>query len=69
MDVSNFLNLHSLEDHSDFCLAYVFTYRYSRFGKSIEIESNVSFALQRLHWRHTGAGLGGQCIGCFRWHL
>ncbi|XP_033173953.1 disintegrin and metalloproteinase domain-containing protein 10 isoform X3 [Drosophila mauritiana] len=27
MDVSNFLNLHSLEDHSDFCLAYVFTYR------------------------------------------
>lgn len=27
MDVSNFLNLHSLEDHGDFCLAYVFTYR------------------------------------------
>ncbi|XP_037957354.1 disintegrin and metalloproteinase domain-containing protein 10 homolog isoform X2 [Teleopsis dalmanni] len=27
MDVSNFLNLHSLENHSDFCLAYVFTYR------------------------------------------
>ncbi|XP_055907029.1 disintegrin and metalloproteinase domain-containing protein 10 isoform X1 [Eupeodes corollae] len=27
MDVSNFLNLHSLEDHSTFCLAYVFTYR------------------------------------------
>lgn len=27
IDVSNFLNLHSLGDHQDFCLAYVFTYR------------------------------------------
>nr|CAG4640693.1 EOG090X02I4 [Eulimnadia texana] len=27
IDVSNFLNLHSQADHSDFCLAYVFTYR------------------------------------------
>jgi len=25
--VSNFLNLHSLGNHEDFCLAYVFTYR------------------------------------------
>lgn len=27
IDVSNFLNLHSLGNHTDFCLAYVFTYR------------------------------------------
>ncbi|CAL8109487.1 unnamed protein product [Orchesella dallaii] len=27
IDVSNFLNLHSLQDHEIFCLAYVFTYR------------------------------------------
>ena len=27
IDVSNFLNLHSLSDHEAFCLAYVFTYR------------------------------------------
>ncbi|OXA56052.1 Disintegrin and metalloproteinase domain-containing protein 10 [Folsomia candida] len=27
IDVSNFLNLHSLSDHEIFCLAYVFTYR------------------------------------------
>ncbi len=27
IDVSNFLNLHSLTDHHVFCLAYVFTYR------------------------------------------
>ncbi|VDP16708.1 unnamed protein product [Soboliphyme baturini] len=27
MDISNFLNLHSRSDHSDFCLSYVFTYR------------------------------------------
>ncbi|XP_063619543.1 disintegrin and metalloproteinase domain-containing protein 10 [Cydia splendana] len=27
IDVSNFLNLHSLANHEDFCLAYVFTYR------------------------------------------
>ena len=27
IDVSNFLNLHSKTDHSDFCLAYVLTYR------------------------------------------
>lgn len=27
IDVSNFLNLHSLGYHEDFCLAYVFTYR------------------------------------------
>ncbi|XP_033334392.1 zinc-dependent metalloprotease kuz isoform X1 [Megalopta genalis] len=27
IDVSNFLNLHSLGNHQDFCLAYVFTYR------------------------------------------
>ncbi|KAK6617549.1 hypothetical protein RUM44_005137 [Polyplax serrata] len=27
IDVSNFLNLHSLGNHEDFCLAYVFTYR------------------------------------------
>ncbi|XP_034249111.1 disintegrin and metalloproteinase domain-containing protein 10 isoform X2 [Thrips palmi] len=27
IDVSNFLNLHSLGDHELFCLAYVFTYR------------------------------------------
>ncbi|KAK3597916.1 hypothetical protein CHS0354_042255 [Potamilus streckersoni] len=27
LDVSNFLNLHSLENHDDFCLAYLFTYR------------------------------------------
>ena len=27
VDVSNFLNLHSKDDHADFCLAYVFTYR------------------------------------------
>ncbi len=27
IDVSNFLNLHSKDDHSTFCLAYVFTYR------------------------------------------
>ncbi|XP_028025856.1 disintegrin and metalloproteinase domain-containing protein 10 [Bombyx mandarina] len=27
VDVSNFLNLHSLGNHEDFCLAYVFTYR------------------------------------------
>ncbi|XP_071564926.1 disintegrin and metalloproteinase domain-containing protein 10 isoform X1 [Temnothorax nylanderi] len=27
IDVSNFLNLHSLSNHEDFCLAYVFTYR------------------------------------------
>ncbi|XP_053387850.1 disintegrin and metalloproteinase domain-containing protein 10-like isoform X3 [Mercenaria mercenaria] len=27
IDVSNFLNLNSLLDHDDFCLAYVFTYR------------------------------------------
>lgn len=27
IDVSNFLNLHSLGNHDDFCLAYVFTYR------------------------------------------
>ncbi|XP_030031412.1 disintegrin and metalloproteinase domain-containing protein 10 [Manduca sexta] len=27
IDVSNFLNLHSLGDHEAFCLAYVFTYR------------------------------------------
>jgi len=27
IDVSNFLNLHSKEDHQHFCLAYVFTYR------------------------------------------
>ncbi|KAK3597919.1 hypothetical protein CHS0354_042260 [Potamilus streckersoni] len=27
IDVSNFLNLNSLENHDDFCLAYVFTYR------------------------------------------
>ncbi|KAL3886426.1 hypothetical protein ACJMK2_026418 [Sinanodonta woodiana] len=27
LDVSNFLNLHSMENHDDFCLAYVFTYR------------------------------------------
>ena len=28
IDVSNFLNLHSQGNHEDFCLAYVFTYRY-----------------------------------------
>ncbi|KAK3094401.1 hypothetical protein FSP39_001269 [Pinctada imbricata] len=27
IDVSNFLNLNSLQNHSDFCLAYIFTYR------------------------------------------
>lgn len=27
IDVSNFLNLHSLGNHEVFCLAYVFTYR------------------------------------------
>ncbi|XP_062607827.1 disintegrin and metalloproteinase domain-containing protein 10 homolog, partial [Saccostrea cucullata] len=27
LDVSNFLNLHSLSNHDDFCLAYTFTYR------------------------------------------
>ena len=27
VDVSNFLNLHSKDNHEDFCLAYVFTYR------------------------------------------
>ncbi|ESP01850.1 hypothetical protein LOTGIDRAFT_138941 [Lottia gigantea] len=27
IDVSNFLNLNSLDNHDDFCLAYVFTYR------------------------------------------
>ena len=27
IDVSNFLNLNSLQDHSEFCLAYIFTYR------------------------------------------
>ena len=27
IDVSNFLNLHSLGNHELFCLAYVFTYR------------------------------------------
>ncbi|KAL5020084.1 hypothetical protein ScPMuIL_002976 [Solemya velum] len=27
IDVSNFLNLHSLINHDEFCLAYVFTYR------------------------------------------
>lgn len=27
IDVSNFLNLHSLSNHEFFCLAYVFTYR------------------------------------------
>lgn len=27
IDVSNFLNLHSLRNHEFFCLAYVFTYR------------------------------------------
>ncbi|XP_050669592.1 disintegrin and metalloproteinase domain-containing protein 10 [Leptidea sinapis] len=27
IDVSNFLNLHSLGNHEDFCLAYMFTYR------------------------------------------
>lgn len=27
IDVSNFLNIHSLGNHEDFCLAYVFTYR------------------------------------------
>lgn len=30
IDVSNFLNLHSLGNHEDFCLAYVFTYRYEK---------------------------------------
>lgn len=30
IDVSNFLNLHSLGNHEDFCLAYVFTYRYAK---------------------------------------
>lgn len=29
IDVSNFLNLHSLSNHEDFCLAYVFTYRWA----------------------------------------
>lgn len=29
IDVSNFLNLHSLGNHEIFCLAYVFTYRYN----------------------------------------
>lgn len=28
--MSNFLNLHSLGNHEDFCLAYVFTYRYGK---------------------------------------
>jgi len=28
IDVSNFLNLHSQGNHEDFCLAYVFTYRW-----------------------------------------
>ncbi|XP_048251257.1 disintegrin and metalloproteinase domain-containing protein 10-like isoform X1 [Haliotis rufescens] len=27
IDVSNFLNLNSMDNHDDFCLAYVFTYR------------------------------------------
>ena len=27
IDVSNFLNIQSLLDHNNFCLAYVFTYR------------------------------------------
>ena len=27
IDVSNFLNLNSLENHDEFCLAFVFTYR------------------------------------------
>ena len=27
IDVHNFLNLNSLQDHSEFCLAYIFTYR------------------------------------------
>ena len=27
IDVTNFLNLHSLRDHSEFCLAYMFTHR------------------------------------------
>ena len=27
VDVSNFLNLHSEDDHDAFCLSYVFTYR------------------------------------------
>ena len=27
IDVSNFLNLNSLENHDEFCLVYAFTYR------------------------------------------
>ena len=27
IDVSNFLNLNSMKNHDEFCLAYVFTYR------------------------------------------
>ena len=27
IDVSNFLNEHSLQEHNDFCLAYMFTWR------------------------------------------
>ena len=27
IDVTNFLNLNSLQNHSDYCLAYMFTYR------------------------------------------
>lgn len=33
IDVSNFLNLHSLGNHEFFCLAYVFTYRLVFLGK------------------------------------
>jgi disintegrin and metalloproteinase domain-containing protein 10 len=44
IDVSNFLNLHSLGNHEDFCLAYVFTYRDFTGGTL----GNVVLTLSRL---------------------
>lgn len=42
IDVSNFLNLHSQGNHEDFCLAYVFTYRYVTWWRMQELDKCVT---------------------------
>lgn len=55
IDVSNFLNLHSLSNHEFFCLAYVFTYRFVYQRHSLHLSAfNEKFKFRDF----TGGTLG-----------
>ena len=60
IDVSNFLNLHSKENHQHFCLAYVFTYRYiwTHFNSQIKYDWLIDWLTYLLFRDFTGGTLG-----------